>query len=274
MFNKLRKYGSSSAFLSRSLLSVYKIRETGSFFIVYFNSYSESLIMSAGNQTITTIYDVFNKHAICIDSSLEQLHEDLLFLKDGINLVVGESKSGKTYTTIKSLVDAGLKDYTIHVDFDRNADSKLSELGVVTYHIDDVSKLLTGLDELGEGLNDSLKGKILVIDSLQDLSLEDGLDSNHGSLQTMKRVLGFKDTGATIILIHHITLIGDDKPKIKGNSSVITSKCDTTISFTKTSNTQRSMKVLNTRAEDKIPSGTSKTYTSGSTRSGNTDVPA
>lgn len=213
------------------------------------------------SEPITTIYDIFNKYNVAINSTLEPLHEQLLFLKDGINLIIGESKAGKTYTTINQLVQCGFKEVIIHLDFDRNSDAKLKELDVKTYHINEVDEFIRALKELGEACFESLNGKILVIDSLQDLSLNDGLDTNSAALQTMKRVQGFKDTGATVIVIHHITLDNNGQPKVKGNASVITSKCDTTISFIKEDATTRTMKVLNTRAEDKIPSGKISTIT-------------
>jgi len=217
--------------------------------------------MTIDTEPITTIYDLFDKYNVAINSTLEPLHEKLLFLKDGINLMIGDSKAGKTYTAIKQLVDCGFKEAIIHLDFDRNSDSKLKELDVLTYHINDVDSFVEKLSDLKEDLLDSLKDKILIIDSLQDLSLGDGVDSNQGALQTMQRVQGFKDLGATIIVIHHVTLIGDGIPKVKGNASVITSKCDTTISFIKDGSSKRIMKVLNTRAEDKIPSDSSITIT-------------
>lgn len=209
------------------------------------------------SEPITTIYDIFNKYNVAINSTLEPLHEKLLFLKDGINLIIGESKAGKTYTTINQLVQCGFKEVIIHLDFDRNSDARLKALDVVTYHINEVDEFLRAFKDLGEACFDSLNDKILVIDSLQDLSLEDGLDTNSAALKTMKRVQGFKDTGATVIVIHHITLDASGQPKVKGNASVITSKCDTTISFIKEDAATRTMKVLNTRAEDKIPSGRS-----------------
>jgi len=208
-----------------------------------------------------TIYDIFDTYNVEINSTLEPLHEKLLFLKDGINLIIGESKAGKTYATINQLVLCGFKEAIIHLDFDRNSDAKLRALGVTTYHINEVDAFIDAFKDLGEACFDSLKDKILVIDSLQDLSMQVGLDTNSAALQTMKRVQGFKDTGATVIVIHHITLDASGQPKVKGNASVITSKCDTTISFIKEDQTTRTMKVLNTRAEDKIPSGTGITIT-------------
>jgi RecA-family ATPase len=109
--------------------------------------------------------------------------------------------------------------------------------------------------------SDSLRDKIFVIDSLQDLGPEEGIDSNSGALSAMNKVDLLTFTGATIIIIHHTT-DANGKTKVKGNSSVITSKCDTTILFQKINNTKRTMTVLNTRAEDKIPSGTMISYTS------------
>lgn len=229
--------------------------ETGHLLPRYLNPLLRWYMMTIDTAPLKTIYDIFNSYNVEINSTLEPLHEKLLFLKDGINLIIGDSKAGKTYTTIKTLVDCGFKKVMIHLDFDRNSDAKLKALDVLTYHINDVDAFIMALTDLGEALFGSLKDKILIIDSLQDLSLGDGVDSNQGALKTMQRIQGFKDTGATIIVIHHVTLDKEGAPKVKGNASVITSKCDTSISFIKVSNMERTMKVLNTRAEDKIASG-------------------
>ena len=205
------------------------------------------------DERVVDIRSIFTECSVDVESNLERLHTDLLFLKHGYNLIIGESKAGKTYTTIKSLVDAGFKDDVIHVDFDRNADKKLESLGVDTYHISDTKLLFTKLEQQNSLLQ--LKDKIIIIDSLQDIALEDGLDDNKGALKTMQRLEQFGSIGATLIVIHHIT-IDDQKPKIKGNASVISSKVDTTLLFTKINLLQREIKVLSTRAEDVIPSGT------------------
>ncbi len=231
----------------------------------------------AKQKTQLTILDIFKKHSIEVESNLEILHENLLFLENAINLVIGESKSGKTYTTIKSLVDVGLLKRIIHLDFDRNADKKLEELKVETYHIGNAVDFLTALgDAKPNSIIDSLKGKILVIDSLQDLASEDGYDSNHAALKTMKIVAGFKDTGATLIVIHHTTLENGKTFKVKGNATTITSKCDTTLTFERKDN-KRTITVMNTRAEDKIPSGKSVIYgsdsSSKSSKGGSSEVP-
>ncbi len=213
--------------------------------------------MIYSDERAVDIRSILAECSIEIESNLERLHTDLLFLKYGYNLIIGESKAGKTYTTIKSLVDAGFKDAVIHVDFDRNADKKLESLGVDTYHISDAEMLFAKLEQHNNLLE--LKEKIIVIDSLQDIALEDGLDDNKGALKTMQRLKLIGSIGATLIVIHHIT-IDDKKPKIKGNASVISSKADTTLLFTKINLTQRKIEVLSTRAEDVIPSGKSISF--------------
>lgn len=196
--------------------------------------------------------------------SLESMSSQLLFLKFGTNLVFGETKSGKTYTVIKSLIDAGFKDQIVHVDFDNNRDKTLRNLGIETYHIRDkitlFNNFITANNENSFDHSNSLKEKILVIDSLQDLSTKNGIDTNAGALEAFQLIDIFSSTGATIILIHHATADMNGKLKVKGNSSVIMSKCDTTILFQKISNDKRVMTVLNTRSEDQIPSGSKKEY--------------
>jgi hypothetical protein len=217
---------------------------------------------------MANIIDIFRFSSSSNITTLQKLGDDLLFLKNAKNLIYGESKSGKTYTVIKALVDAGFKDQVVHVDFDRNADEKLRKLGVETYQIRDVNLLFNTLLQIqtldGFDQSNSLKDKIFVIDSLQDLSPEEGIDSNSGALSAMYKVDMLLFTGATIIIIHHATIDTNGKSKVKGNSSVITSKCDTTILFEKINNNHRIMKVINTRAEDKIPSGKEIPYISDS----------
>lgn len=209
------------------------------------------------NSEDSYLIQLLEEFCVEVNSNLEILHNELLFLKNAVNLVIGDSKAGKTFTTIKSLVDCGFKNSIIHIDFDRNADIKLQELGVKTFHIGDNQGMLEKLSQAQDNLIlNSHDDQIIVIDSLQDLASNNGYDTNSGALEMMNRVLKFKDTGATIIVIHHVT-ITDVKTgdfKIKGNSTTITSKCDTAIAFTRQGDT-RVMEVLKTRAEDKIASG-------------------
>lgn len=73
--------------------------------------------MSVDNNSVNTpdeqqefnLLDILKECSVEIESNLEILHDDLLFLKNGFNLLIGESKSGKTFTTIKSLIDSGFK---------------------------------------------------------------------------------------------------------------------------------------------------------------------
>lgn len=209
------------------------------------------------NSEDSYLMQLLEEFSVEVNSNLEVLHSDLLFLKNAVNLVIGDSKAGKTFTTIKSLVDSGFKNSIIHIDFDRNADIKLQELGVKTFHIGDNQGMLEKLSQAQDNLIlNSHDDQIIIIDSLQDLASNNGYDTNSGALEMMNRVLKFKDTGATIIVIHHVTVtdIKTGDFKIKGNSTTITSKCDTSIAFTRQEDT-RVMQVLKTRAEDKIASG-------------------
>ena len=214
------------------------------------------------NSENSYLIQLLEEFSVEVNSNLEILHSDLLFLKNAGNLVIGDSKAGKTFTTIKSLVDSGFKNSIIHIDFDRNADIKLQELGVKTFHIGDNQGMLEKLSQAQDNLIlNSHDDQIIIIDSLQDLASTNGYDTNSGALEMMNRVLKFKDTGATIIVIHHVTVtdIKTGDFKIKGNSTTITSKCDTAIAFTRQEDT-RVMQVLKTRAEDKIASGSKLTY--------------
>ena len=85
------------------------------------------------------------------------------------------------------------------------------------------------------------------------------LGTNAAALATMNRIAMFGDTGATLIIIHHTTKDSNGEMKIKGNSTTISSKADTTILFTRNGD-ERTMEVLNTRAEDKIATGTQLKY--------------
>lgn len=202
--------------------------------------------------------EILAECSIQIDSNLELLHKDLLFLNHGFNLLIGESKSGKTYTTIKSLIDAGLKENIIHIDFDRNSDKKLSDLGIKTYHIQNAEELFTKLERYKQ--YKKMDDMILIVDSLQDLGGVAGIDTNSAALDAMMKVAKFGDTGATLIVIHHVTLEGENKmPKIKGNASTISSKTDINLMLLRNGN-RRTMEVMYSRAENIISSGSQITY--------------
>ena len=159
-----------------------------------------------------------------------------------------------------SLVDFGFQEDIIHIDFDRNSDKALEDLNVETYHINNAKELFEKLAK--NKAFEPLKEKIIVIDSLQDLGLEDGIDTNSAALDTMNRVAIFGNTGATLIVIHHVTLekVGSAKiPKIKGNTSTISSKCDTSILLRK-ENKKRTMTVMFSRAENILASGKSISF--------------
>lgn len=126
-----------------------------------------------------------------------------------------------------------------------------------TYHINNAESLFSLLEQCKKF--QSLDEKILVIDSLQDVGLEDGIDTNKAALNTMNRIAKFGETGATLIVIHHITVTDDKGAKIKGNATTISSKADTTLMF-KRENNIRTTEVMNTRAEDKIATGTTLKY--------------
>jgi len=225
------------------------------------------------NEDEKNMLEVLAECSIQIDSNLELLHKDLLFLNHGFNLLIGESKSGKTYTTIKSLIDAGLKEKLIHIDFDRNKDKKLEELGVQTYHIYDTEALFQKLERYKK--YQKMEDMILIVDSLQDIGGINGIDTNSAALEAMKRVAKFGDTGATLIVIHHVTLEGENKlPKIKGNASTISSKTDINLMLMKDGN-RRTMEVMYSRAEDIIPSGSQIIYEAEKRISGdNYEIPA
>jgi hypothetical protein len=237
-----------------------------------FNQIFSNMIYSNENEE-KDILEVLAECSINLDRNLELLHKDLLFLKHGFNLVIGESKTGKTYTTIKSLIDVGLIEQLIHIDFDRNRDKKLEELGVKTYHIQNAEELFKKLEQYRK--YKKMDDMILIVDSLQDLGGDTGIDTNSAALEAMKRVAKFGDTEATLIVVHHVTLEGEHKrPKIKGNASTISSKTDINLMLMKDGN-RRTMEVMYSRAEDIIPSGSQIIYEAEKRISGdNYEIPA
>lgn len=82
-----------------------------------------------------------------------------VFKKDGINLIYGESGSGKTVSTIKALNEDGI--IPILLDFDNNLNP--DKLGIKYIHIDG----LKAMSALTENAATAISDSVIIIDTWQ-----------------------------------------------------------------------------------------------------------
>jgi len=151
------------------------------------------------------------------------------FFTGALNLVAGRAKSGKTYSTLQALYEAGIyKDPTkrvIWLDKDYNVSIPLYEgLECFNSDVDEAFELLCKAD---------LTNIIVVVDSLKDFV--GNLDSNEQSQEAMEHIRRLVKKNATVILIAHTTLQRDNGKvigeKLQGNEQTIKSKCDAVFNF-------------------------------------------
>ncbi len=172
------------------------------------------------NSLLSTITsDYFSKPIVALPI------DNTVFYKNCLNLVFGMSKSGKSYSIAKQLLDAGLSSSdVIWLDRDYNVNEQmmemLSKFSWVNKNIEDLEKRLLEMDG---------NGKIVVFDSLKDFTKGEDIDTNKGSQTVMQYLREFTKANYTAIVIAHATksTVGVSQTiKIKGNSETITSKSD------------------------------------------------
>jgi len=152
------------------------------------------------------------------------------FCKNGLNLIYGPSKSGKSTSIYKILVDAGYSKNVIVLDKDHNKEthimSLLKKLNWKNKHLDELEYKL---------LESNLTNIIIVFDSLKDFTNGKNLDDNSEAQNVMMHIRQYVGKGATAIVIAHSTKDANGIDKIKGNEETIKSKSDIIYRFNNSS---------------------------------------
>ena len=154
------------------------------------------------------------------------------FYRGGTHMIIAESKEGKTTFVVAELLKSKMN--VIILDGDGNSTTATEKAGkntkwlqptdpdgLVDYYIAVIEK---GID---------FSNHVFVIDSLQNFTDGRDLDSNNGMKGIILRLKKLTHTGATLVILHHVTATGDkNKPlKPKGNAEVLYSSCDVTYGF-------------------------------------------
>ena len=153
------------------------------------------------------------------------LGSDILF-EGAIHLIAGASKEGKTTFAIDELGKATGKTVIV-LDGDGNGIDAVSKAGANIHWQQPkdpyaLLELYLSLIEEGKPFGDV----IFLIDSLQNFTGKYEIDSNDGMKHVITTLKKLTNTGAALVLIHHITETSKDGFKLKGNSEVLYSQCD------------------------------------------------
>ena len=156
------------------------------------------------------------------------------FYFGALHLVHGLAKTGKTHFVLETLNYARNID-VIWLDGDFNDAAMVKKFQNITHLAPLESDAYL---DMWINANIDYAGKIFIIDSLKDFKNKQDMDTNSGMDAIIKRFKYLTKKAATVIVIHHSTVIygvssSANKIKIKGNEEAIYSNCDITYLFTR-----------------------------------------
>ncbi len=160
------------------------------------------------------------------------LGSDILF-ESATHLIAGASKEGKTTYAIDELGKATGKTVIV-LDGDGNGIDAVSKAGANIHWQQPkepyaLLELYLSLIKEGKPFDDV----IFLIDSLQNFTGKYDIDSNDGMKHVISTLKKLTNTGATLVVLHHITEKGKDGFKLKGNSEALYSQCDISYGYTR-----------------------------------------
>jgi hypothetical protein len=146
------------------------------------------------------------------------------------HFILSEAKEGKT-TFVKNELEK-IKKKVVIFDGDSNGQEMTEDLGANIQWLQptDPDKMLDiFITQITAGVDFS--DYVFVIDSMQNFTNERDMDSNKGILEIMMRLKKLTATGATLVVLHHVTVTKDGEFKAKGNQQGIYSSADIIYSF-------------------------------------------
>ena len=171
-------------------------------------------------------------HLMVEPKTFKLIEGTFCFFKGATHTIVAEGKEGKTTFTIDELGKTSMS--IVVLDGDSNSTSAIARAGENTKWIqptdpDGLVDFYLSVVEKGIDASDH----IFVIDSLQNFTDGRDLDSNNGMKEIILRLKKLTHTGATLVILHHVTATDDPKKpfKAKGNSGVLYSSSDVVYGF-------------------------------------------
>ena len=153
------------------------------------------------------------------------------WLFDGAtHFILSEAKEGKTTFVKDELAKTDKK--VVVFDGDSNGQEMLEDLEdniqwLQPTEPDEMLDLF--LIQISAGVDFS--DYIFVIDAMQNFTNERDMDSNKGILEILMRLKKLTATGATLVVLHHVTVTTDGSFKAKGNQQGIYSSADIIYGF-------------------------------------------
>lgn len=146
------------------------------------------------------------------------------------HFILSEAKEGKT-TFIKNELEKVKKKIVIF-DGDSNGQEMIEDLGknIQWFQPTDADAMVDlFLIHVDAGVDFS--DYVFVIDAMQNFTNERDMDSNKGITEIMMRLKKLTTTGATLVVLHHVTVTGEGIFKAKGNQQGIYSSADIIYGF-------------------------------------------
>ena len=151
-----------------------------------------------------------------------------LFFEGATHIFAAEAKEGKTTETIEEVSKLKNK-HIVMMDGDGNGIDAIDKKGDNTIWFQPVSPdaFLDAYITLIDSGRD-FSNTVFIIDAMKNFVNGADIDSNRGSDKIMLRLKKLTNTGASLIILHHITKQENGINKLKGNSEGLYSSADIT----------------------------------------------
>jgi len=146
------------------------------------------------------------------------------------HFLISEAKEGKTTFIKKEL--SKIKKQVIVFDGDSNGIEMTKGLpkNILWLQPTDADAMVNKfIDQIEAGIDFS--DYVFVLDAMQNFTNEKDMDSNKGITEIMMRLKKLTATGATLVVLHHITVTSGGTLKAKGNQQGIYSSTDIIYAF-------------------------------------------
>ena len=176
------------------------------------------------------------------------------------HFILSEAKEGKT-TFIKDQLSL-IKKRVVVFDGDSNGADMMKGLSpnIMWFQPTEADSMIDlFLMQVDAGVDFS--NYVFVLDAMQNFTNDRDMDSNKGILEIMIRLKKLTATGATLVVLHHVTVTSEGAFKAKGNQQGIYSSADIIYGFVR----EDGLRAIRSRINS-IPNDTELGYGRGLTR--------
>ncbi len=171
-----------------------------------------------------------NKSLFIKPKSFSPIAGSFWLFEGATHFILSEAKEGKT-TFVKNELEK-IKKKVVIFDGDSNGQEMTEDLGanIQWFQPTDADMMIDlFLIQITAGVDFS--DYVFVIDAMQNFTNGSDMDSNKGILEIMMRLKKLTATGATLVVLHHVTVTTNGTFKAKGNQQGIYSSADIIYGF-------------------------------------------